>query len=460
MTTAAPDSHTTTTARTRGRAVREELAARRAASGAIRQLGAEHLALEQIKTVDIPAKIYFSQASGASIIDADGNSYIDMIMGFGAHVLGHRPSTVESAVARQLERGWHFGLNNELQGEHAHRLARIGFGDQSKVLYCGSGSEATAYAFRVARAFTGRDGIAVFDGSYHGSNDYALARADMSSSPHDPAVALFGAGVPDVVRTETMLALPFRDERAFALIDRHASNLAAVIVQPVQNNLPRLDTGWFLEGLRAACDKHGVLLIFDEVVTGLRIGYRGAQGFFGVAPDLTCYGKAIGGGLPVGALAGRPEIMALFPRKNTEGGVFSSGTFNANPLTMAAGIAAIDTLHSLQDTLYADLAGKSGRLAARVNEYAQERQLAVQMMNAGSMLYLGFERSVPNNAWGRKAASADATEDFFLHMLSRGVLMPANRMTLLSAAHSDEQVDSVGDAIVQSLEELREDGLL
>jgi glutamate-1-semialdehyde aminotransferase len=221
-----------------------------------------------------------------------------------------------------------------------------------------------------------------------------------------------------------------------------------------------MDSGWFLEGLRAVCNETGVLLIFDEVVTGLRIGHRGAQGHFGVAPDLTCYGKAIGGGLPVGALAGRPAIMDLFPKSHAEGGVFSSGTFNANPLTMAAGLATLDVVESTKDTLYAELERKADGLAARVNRFAEQRQIAVRMMNAGSMLHLGFEKALANNAWDRRAPTPEQTDDFFLHMLAQGVLMPASRMTLISAAHSDAQIETVGDAIVRTLDAMREDGLV
>lgn len=445
---------------TRGAAVRAELAAKRRDSRQVRQIGAGHLALEQIKTVDIPAKVYFENASGCMITDADGNEYIDMIMGFGAHLLGHRPPEVEAAVRAQLARGWHFGLNNTLQGRHAQRLSSLGLGAQTKVLYCGSGSEATLYACRVARAFTGRTRIAVFDGSYHGSHDYALVKADQSTRPENPGRILFGSGVPEAIRADTMLVLPFRHEAAFEIVRREAKDIAAILVQPVQNNLPRLDSGWFLDGLRAVCDETGVLLIFDEVVTGLRIGYRGAQGCFGIAPDLTCYGKAIGGGLPVGALTGRTEIMDLFRKANAEGGVFSSGTFNANPLTMAAGMAMLDLIERTQDTLYADLERKADKLRDRVNRFAEDRQLAARMMNAGSMLYLGFERSVPNSAWARTSANPAANEDFFLHMLSRGVLMPASRMTLISAAHTEDHMETVGDAIIHTLEALQEDRLL
>jgi glutamate-1-semialdehyde-2,1-aminomutase len=444
----------------RGAAVREELARRKKDSLRHMQVGAEYLALEQIKTVDVPTKLYFESASGSIIKDADGNSYIDMIMGFGAHVLGHRPPAIETAVKEQMEKGWHFGLNNTLQGHHAQKLAQLGKGGQSKILYCGSGSEATMYACRVARAYTGRTRIAVFDGSYHGSHDYALVKADMASDPKRPDSTIFGAGVPRVLKTETMLVLPFRDETAFDIIRREGNDIAAILVQPVQNNLPRLDSRWFLEELRRVCHETGTALIFDEVVTGLRIGYRGAQGYFDVAPDLTAYGKAIGGGLPVGALAGRPEIMQLFPKSNSEGGVFSSGTFNANPLTMAAGLAALQFLEEHQDTVYPQLASRAERLRERVNAFAEERQLAVRMMNAGSMMYLGFERSIPNNAWGRPAANPVANDDFFLHMLSQGVLMPASRMVLISSEHTDEQMDVVGDAVVNSITALQEDGLL
>ncbi len=443
----------------RGAAVRAELERHRQCTAEHQAVAARHLALETIKTVDLPSNLFFARGEGPYLFDAEGRRLIDMLMGFGAHLLGHRPVSVEAALREQVGRGWHFGLNNVLQARLAQKIAGLGE-TQEKVLFCGSGSEATYYGCRVARAFTGRDRVAVFDGNYHGSHDYALINAHPASPRHLPAAMTLGRGVPGVVERDTMLVLPFRDPAAFELIREHASELAAVMVQPVQNNLPRLDMAPFLAGLRTACDAAGALLFFDEVVTGLRIGLRGAQGRFAIRPDLTAYGKAIGGGLPVGALAGPAQIMDLFPKPDSEGGVFSSGTFNANPLTMAAGLATIEHLEAHAPTLYPALEREADRLCAAVNDFARERQMPVRLMNAASMLFLAFQHEEMQSSRDVRRPDKRVLDDFFLHMLARGVLMPGNRMVLLSTAHQAADVDAVADAIRESLGELRTDGLI
>ncbi len=445
--------------RTRGEAAREAVAARTALGRQHEGRGRRHLALELIKTVDAPANLYFERGEGPYLYDADGNRYIDMLMGFGVHLLGHRLPEVEEAVRAQLARGWHFGLNNTLQGELAEEIADLSLG-QEKVLFCGSGSEATFYGCRVARAFTGRTRVAVFDGSYHGSHDYALVKAAPGSPRERPTPTLLGSGVPESIRDETMLVLPFRDPNAFQLIREYGRDLAAVLVQPVQNNLPRLDSGWFLQGLREACDEVGALLFFDEVVTGLRISLRGAQGHFGVRPDLTAYGKAFGGGLPVGALAGRADVMELFPRSNDQGGVFSSGTFNANPLTVAAGLATVRHLRSHEALVYPGLDAAGRALSEDVNTFAEERQMNVRLHQAGSMLYLAFQRRPMESSRDQEPVGKQVLDDFFMHMLAEGVLMPGQRMILLSAAHTAADVAHVAAAVRHSLACLREDGLL
>lgn len=444
---------------TRGESVRLRMGCDRPRSAAQQHLASRHLALETIKTVDVPTSAFFDRGEGAFLIDVDGRRYIDMLMGFGVHLLGHCPEPVAAALREQLEKGWHFGLNNSLQAEFAAKIATLGE-RQEKVLFCGSGSEATYYGCRVARAFTGRDRIAVFDGSYHGSHDYALIKVDPSSPRQRPAAKTLGKGVPEPIVRDTMLVLPYRDPAAFDLIRRHGRELAGVMVQPVQNNLPRLDMGEFLAGLREVCYEVGALLFFDEVVTGLRIGPRGAQGRFGVQPDITAYGKAIGGGLPVGALAGRAEIMDLFPKANHEGGVFSSGTFNANPLTVAAGLATIGYVQANADAIYPALESEADRLAGRVNRFCREWEMPVRLLTAASMMFLAFQGDEPRSSRDLLPVDKRILDDFFLHMLARGVLMPANRMVLLSTAHQPQHVDAVADAVSESLADLRMDGLI
>ena len=425
----------------------------------LQESASDYLALGVIKTLDVPCPLFLSEGQGAYVTDVDGNRYLDMLMGFGPHILGHRPPAVEAALKEQVDKGWHLGLNNNLQSELARMLIEAN-GGTGTVLFSGSGSEAIMYAMRVARAFTAREKIAVFDGSYHGSVDYALVGTNPSSPPDAPQMAIVGEGVPRMIAEDTMLLLPYRREAAFDVIAENATDLAGILVQPVQNSLPRLDNGPFLKQLRELCDSHGILLVFDEVVTGLRLAYGGGQELFGVRADLAAFGKIIGGGLPVGALWGRGDAMALFPRPNSEGGVFSSGTFNANPLTMSAGLAMMRHLSTHRATLYPRLLEMGQLVSERVNSFTNERQMRAQLMHAGSMLCLHFARGAINSSRDLPAGTDEANKAFFLTMLDKGILMPAGRLVFLSDAHQRDELDNLISAVTESLTLLQGRGLI
>lgn len=422
------------------------------------ELGARVLALETIETVDIPSPLYLSAGSGPFVWDADGIKYVDLTMGFGAHVLGHRPAPVEAALMQQVGTGWHYGLSNTIQVEFADELLDATHGMQ-KVLFAASGTEATMYAMRAARAFTGRDKIVVFDGSYHGSHDYAVIKADPQSPRERPRAMSLGSGIPSVIRDRTMIVAPYMNTSAFDVIRAHAKQAAAVLVQPVQNNLPTLSGGWFLEGLRSVCDEIGAILIFDEVVTAFRIAIGGGQERFGVTPDLAAYGKAIGGGLPIGALAGRGEIMELFARANRIGGIFAGGTFNANPLSMSAGLAAMRFMKRNAGTIYPYLETQGDRLAGEINRFCRMHQFEVQFMNAGSMMCVHFQSGDIKSSRDFRQANKDAVDAFFFQMLARGVVMPANRLIFISSAHEPSHIDLIIEAVKGSLLAIRRDGL-
>ena len=358
----------------RSQAVRRKLIERTRKSAAVKSRGAETLSQEVVETVSLPHPIYIDSADGGTMTDVDGNTYIDMTMGFGPCVLGHRPPAVTAALAAQLENGWHFGIPNAQQVELAE-LVEEASPCADKVVFCNTGTEATMYAMRAARAFTGKPKIASFAGSYHGAHDYALIHANPNSPRSKPIGMSVGNGIPDAIREETMLVLPYRNDAAFELIREHRDELAAVIVEPSQNSNPRLDSGAFLEGLQTACRENDVLLCFDEVVTGFRIAYGGCQEYYGITPDLATYGKAIAAGLPIGAVAGRQEVMNCFSGKNGAPRVFSGGTFGGNPLSMTAGVAAMREMRDTKDTLYPYLMEQGNRLASEVNRVLRRTQL-------------------------------------------------------------------------------------
>ena len=445
---------------TRGVRARAELAARTPKSAAISAEAKDVLALEVVPTFEMPHPVYIESCAGSRVTDVDGNSYIDLTMGFGPHLLGHRPKVIEDAMHEQIARGWHVGLHNPLQAELAKLLceaARCG----EQAMFCNSGTEATMYGMRVARAYTAKDKVAVFDGNYHGAHDYALIKAAPESPREAPLGKILGRGVPETIADNTMLVLPYHDTAAYGLIRAHAEELALVIVQPVQNTVPRDDNGEFLHGLLAVCKECGVLMLMDEVVTGFRIAYGGGQEAYDITPDLATYGKALAGGLPIGALIGRADIMApLGLGWGNPEGVFSGGTFSGNPLTMAAGIAAVRHMRDNRDEIYPALNLRSQRMADAINGYLRDNQIGVQLLQAGSIFYLHFQREPIETSRDVANTNREAEREFYLHLLNHGVTVPGIHLFFLSHAHSDEDVERVIDAFAQSFEDVRADGML
>lgn len=436
----------------------ERLAARTPRSQAMRPRAERLLALEAVPTFAMPTPLYVERGDGAWITDVDGNSYLDLAMGFGSLILGHRPPEVVEAMAAQLEKGWHLILPGEAQHELAELLIEAA-PCAEKVVFQNSGTEATMYGMRVARAFTGKDRVAVFGGGYHGTHDYALVQDDPKSPPHAPAAKTTGAGVPRAVRDETMLVLPYRDPAAFELIRANRDTLALVIVQPVQNTTPHMDNGPFLSELKEVCAECGVLLMFDEVVTGFRLAYGGGQELYGVTPDLAAYGKIIGGGAPVGALCGRADVMDMFARPGARG-VFAGGTFNGNPLTMAAGVATLKTLKRRRSELYPQLREFGERLAGAVQAYCDDEDMAVTLMHAASIQCFHFKRGPINSFRDAYPANRAAEEAFYAFVLDSGVLLPSFHVYFLSAQHTGAMIDRLIEDFIGALDKCRADGLL
>lgn len=442
----------------RHQATLERLRARTPLSQKLRPRAEQLLAIEAVPTFAMPVPLYVESGQGARMKDVDGNSYLDLAMGFGSLILGHRPLEVVAAMREQLELGWHLILPGEAQHDLAELLVEAVPCAES-VVFHNSGTEATMAAMRVARAFTGKTRIGVFGGGYHGTHDYALVQEDPKSARQAPAAKTAGVGIPDVVRDETMLALPYRDPAALDIIRKRKDELAAIIIQPVQNTTPHLDNGAYLKQLRALCTECGVVLIFDEVVTGFRLAYGGGQVYYGVTPDLAAFGKIIGGGTAVGALCGTREIMNLFARPGSRG-VFVGGTFNGNPLTMAAGAATLSVLKQRKDTLYPALAACSDRLARVVQDHCVRREMAVTLMNAASIHCFHFKQGPIDSFRDVHPVNRVAEEAFYALVLDRGVLLPSFHVYFLSAAHGDADIDNAAGAFIESLDDCRADGLL
>ena len=311
---------------------------------------------------------------------------------------------------------------------------------------------------RAARAFTGKEKIGIFDGYWHGMHDYCMVAPTAVSSRDRPAGVEISTGTPKAIR-DLILPLPYRNPAAFDIIRANKDELAMVIIEPVQHSNPQKEVRDYLRSLQEVCRDCGVLFALDETVTGFRLAFGGGQEYFGITPDLATLGKACGGGLPIGVIAGREDFMRMFLPRQGERGVFTGGTFTGNPLTMAAGTAAV-RYYAGYPEIYAAMAAQGDRLTQRFNDFASRHNMAVQMSNVGSMFHIYFQS-------GRVASSFDieekpmelAREAFLMHALNRGVLISGGNRYYLSAAHTGAVVDRMIDVFQESLALVREDGL-
>jgi glutamate-1-semialdehyde 2,1-aminomutase len=391
---------------------------------------------------------FVARAEGARITDEDGRDYVDFLGSWGPLILGHAPPAVVEALAETARKGTSYGAPTAQEVEMAERITRA-VPSMEMVRLVSSGTEAAMSAIRLARGATGRDLIIKFDGCYHGHADSLLVKAGSGG-------ATFGipdsAGVPAALAALT-LALPFNDldavSRAF---DAHRGEVAAVLVEPVAGNMgvvpPRPG---FLAGLRDLCTRHGALLVFDEVITGFRVAYGGAQAFYGVRPDLTCLGKIIGGGLPVGAYGGPRDLMSQVAPL---GPVYQAGTLSGNPLAVAAGLA---TLRALEDpSVYERLDRLGARLARGIGEAAAAASIPVTVNRVGSMLTTFFtEGPVTDYASARRADTARYAR-FFHAMLDGGVFLAPSQFeaAFVSLAHSERDLDLAAAACRDAMQRL------
>ena len=443
----------------RSQAVRAKLISRTPKSGEMARRGHPSLAMEVVQTVDMPHQIYIDSAEGPYLTDLDGNQYIDLTCGFGPNVVGNKAPFVEKALASQIKKGWHYGIPGAEQARLAE-LIKESSSAVDEVMFCNSGSEATMFAFRAARAVTGKRVVALFDGSYHGIHDYALIRADSKSDRSTPSSIPLGAGIPDEVSKDLMLMLPYRDENAFELIRQYKNDLAMVVIEPVQSSNPRLDNKEFLHGLREVCSECDVLLMFDEVITGFRIEYGGCQEYYNIKPDVITYGKAVGGGMPIGVVAGSKQVMNSFSGAEETPAIFAGGTFNGNPLTMAGGIGALEYLRDNKETIYPYLHEQGNRLAREINEFCKMNNIPAKLMNAGSMMHLIFGGEEVDSSRDIDRSYYKVEREFYLHLLGHNVIVPGIHLAFISYAHTPEVIDKIIDAFKSTFEDLRSDGYL
>jgi glutamate-1-semialdehyde 2,1-aminomutase len=377
---------------------------------------------------------FVASARGSKIRDIDGNEYIDYVGSWGPMILGHAPAEVLDAIQRAASKGTSYGAPTAAEVEMAETISAA-FPSMQKVRLVSSGTEACMSALRVARGFTKRDDIVKFEGCYHGHSDGMLVQAGSG-------LATFGVptspGVPADYAKHT-LVLPYNDLDAVrALFKKRGKSIAALIVEPVAGNMGVVSPAeGFLEGLREITAQHGSLLIFDEVISGFRLCYGGAQTIAGINPDLTCLGKIMGGGLPAAAYGGRRDVMSAV---SPEGPVYQAGTLSGNPLAVAAGLAQLKTLRE-NPRIYFDLNAKAGLLATAFRNVVVNR--------VGSM-FTAFFTKRPVTDWP-SAAKSDTKKfaRFHRHMRERGIALPPSQFEawFVSAAHSKADLERTAEAI-------------
>lgn len=399
------------------------------------------------KNVDMNP-VYIERGKGSKVFDLDGNEYIDYVLSWGPLILGHADETVVEAIKVTAEKGTSFGAPNELET----KLAELVIGrvpSVEVVRMVNSGTEATMSALRLARGYTNRNKILKFEGCYHGHGDSLLIKAGSGVAtlglPDSP-------GVPESVAKNTV-TVPYNDlDSVRVAFEQFGDDIAAVIVEPVAGNMGVVppEKG-FLEGLRDITTKNGSLLIFDEVMTGFRVDYHCAQGYFNVMPDITCLGKVIGGGLPVGAYGGKREIMEQVA---PSGPIYQAGTLSGNPLAMAAGYA---TLLQLTPEIYEEFNRKADLLETGIMKAAKEYEIPLTFNRAGSMIGMFFTNEKVVNYETAKASNLDHFTAYFKTMLQEGISLPPSQFEglFLSTAHSDEDIEKTISAVNVAFQQLK-----
>ncbi|MCE5213908.1 MAG: glutamate-1-semialdehyde 2,1-aminomutase [Methanobacterium sp.] len=391
-----------------------------------------------------PYPFFAERANGSHIYDVDGRDYVDYCLAYGPMVLGHANPKVTEAVKEQIELGSAYGVPTEKEIELAKLvIKKVPCADM--VRFVNSGTEATMSAIRLARAYTGRKKIVKFEGSYHGAHDYVLVKSGSGAMglPDSP-------GVPEETTKNTIL-IPFNDYDAVTqLINNQKEDIAAIIVEPVMGNIGCIPPKeGYLNFLREITNDNNIVLIFDEVITGFRLAEGGAQEYYGVTPDLVTMGKILGGGFPMGSLAGKKEYMEMIA---PSGNVYQAGTFNGNPISVSAGLA---TLKQLNNNFYKELSVKGDYLREGITNIIDEQDLQYQIAGLSSMFQLYFTNREVMDYNDAKTSHTDSFTKYFHKLMDSGVFIPPSQFEccFISLSHGEEELEHTLDAIKQALKD-------
>jgi glutamate-1-semialdehyde 2,1-aminomutase len=423
-----------------------------------KSIGLYHRALEMIpggvnspvrafKAIGIPPT-FMERAKGSKIFDVDGNEYIDYVGSWGPMILGHAHPKIVAALKKAIPKGTSYGAPTPLEVELASKVKKA-FPSMEMVRMVSSGTEAVMSAIRVARGYTGRTKIIKFEGCYHGHGDSLLVKAGSGATTFGIPDSL---GIPEELAKHTLTAIYNDLESVKALVTQFPDQIACIIVEPIAGNMGVvLPERGFLEGLRNICNEKGILLIFDEVITGFRAAYGGAQAIYKIKADMTCLGKIIGGGLPVGAYGGKKEVM---DKVSPLGGIYQAGTLSGNPLAMTAGITILELLKSKK--IYQDLEKKTLYLTERISECVEERGIPFTLNQATGLFTLFFTEGPVKDYRTAKISDTKRFAQFFIGMMEQGIYLPPSQFEawFISLAHTQKDLDKTIEACTIALKKI------
>lgn len=393
--------------------------------------------------------LFIKKGEGAYLVDIDGNKYVDFVQSWGPLIFGHADKTIEKAVIKAVKNGLSFGAPTKIETKLATLICSM-FEGMDKVRFVSSGTEAVMSAIRLARGYTNRDDIVKFEGCYHGHSDSLLVQAGSGAvtfgTPSSP-------GVPSDLTKHTLLA-KYNDIKSVKKCFQNSKNIACVIIEPIAGNMGFVPAdAKFLEELRALCDKHGALLIFDEVMSGFRASLKGAQGVYETKPDLVTFGKVIGGGMPVGAFGGWAEIM---DKLSPDGPVYQAGTLSGNPVAMSAGLASLEKLIKFEG-LHVELEIKAKRLVEGLKSAALAEGIALQVGAIGSMFGFFFNDKPVKNFDDALTSNTKLFAAFHQGMLKEGFYFACSQFEtgFISSVMSDEMIDETIEAAAKVFKEIK-----